>query len=163
MAAADMYGAAFELQPELAESCVDPVRHGFLTELMDTPDYQSLHTNTQLDALASEMAAAAFGKQYVQLLVEQQEREKQGDGEPSEGDKFREDMRNIRAASDACQQATEEVESLNDMRSSLGIGSGEGGNGQMDSAKLAETFKRVRNSEMLKQVCDRAGRYRRFL
>ena len=52
-AAADFFAAAFEPDPRLRESCVDPRRHEFLAQLLDTPEYRALHAATRLDDTAA--------------------------------------------------------------------------------------------------------------
>src|SRR5437868_3406266 len=39
LAAADFFAAGFEPEPKLNTSCVDPHRHQFLAQLLDTPEY----------------------------------------------------------------------------------------------------------------------------
>ena len=42
----DLHAAAFLPNPELVESCSDPLRREFIQELINTPAYQSLHAST---------------------------------------------------------------------------------------------------------------------
>src|SRR5258708_5765536 len=67
-----MHGAAFEPDPRLLPGCIDPLRHTFLTQLLDTPEYQSLHAVTRLAAAASTIAAAAFAEQFAALQKDQE-------------------------------------------------------------------------------------------
>jgi len=69
-AAADFFAAAFEPQPRLNDGCVDAKRHQFLTQLFDTPEYRSLHTDTQLDDVAAAIAAGHFREQFAKLKKE---------------------------------------------------------------------------------------------
>src|SRR5688572_23022133 len=40
-AIADFFGAAFEPEPKLHDSCVDALRHDFVKQLIDTPEYNA--------------------------------------------------------------------------------------------------------------------------
>ena len=52
-AAADFFAGAFDPDPRLLEACDDPPRHGFLRQLLDTPEYRALHAATRLDDTAA--------------------------------------------------------------------------------------------------------------
>jgi hypothetical protein len=69
-AVADFHGAAFEPEPTLLPGCVDPCRHEFVRQLLQTPEYHALHAATSLDEAASAIAAAAFGEQFTRLKKE---------------------------------------------------------------------------------------------
>ena len=58
--AADVLAAAWEPSPVFAESCSCPERQSFLSSLLQSKEYQSLHRDTALDDAASEIAAASF-------------------------------------------------------------------------------------------------------
>lgn len=45
-AAADFFASAFDPDPRLVEACIDRRRHQFISQLLDTPDYRSLHAAT---------------------------------------------------------------------------------------------------------------------
>ena len=150
-AAADFHGAAFEPEPILNEGCVDARRHEFLTRLLETPDYHALHRDTMLDAAASAIAAAAFAEQFA-ALVKEDERP----GGERERDR---EMAALRAAGRAAAEAAEEVGELGEARAALGIGPGSPGSN--DPPAIAALFRRVRNSPLLRRVCELAGRYRR--
>jgi len=64
-AVADFFGCAFEPEPTLNESCCDPRRHGFVKQMLDTPEYHALHASTTLDQTAASIAAAAFAEQFA--------------------------------------------------------------------------------------------------
>src|SRR5262249_28125471 len=70
-AAADFHAAAFEPDPRLVPECADPLRHEFLQQLMETPDYQALHATTMLNDAASAIAAHSFAEQFASLRQEQ--------------------------------------------------------------------------------------------
>ena len=65
----DLYAAAFLPNPELVESCSDPLRKQFVEELLNTPAYQSLHASTKLNTVAAEIAACSFAEQFHLLAA----------------------------------------------------------------------------------------------
>src|SRR6476469_5193405 len=70
-AAADFFASAFDPDPKLRESCVDPRRHQFLAQLLDTPEYHALHADTRLDDTAAAIAAGHFAEQFARLKKEE--------------------------------------------------------------------------------------------
>src|SRR5262245_46668313 len=99
-AVADFHGAAFEPDPQLTEACVDPQRHAFVQQLLETPEYQSLHTSTMLNEAASAIATAAFAEQFAALRKE----------EPTGKDEVDQEMATLRAVGRAVSTAREEVD-----------------------------------------------------
>ena len=45
----------------------------FVRQLLDTPEYRSLHAATMLNGVASEIAAAAFAEQFADLKAKEEE------------------------------------------------------------------------------------------
>jgi uncharacterized protein with von Willebrand factor type A (vWA) domain len=150
-AASDFLAAAWEPSPQLVEKCTDDRRHHFLGMLMQTPEYQSLHRQTRLDDIASEMAAASYEQQYVQMIKQD---------EPE--DELDRDAQALQAASKAVSQASEEVSELNDARSAMGMGTGGQGAAATDITKVRNLFKRIRGNHQLAQIMKLAGKYRRL-
>jgi uncharacterized protein with von Willebrand factor type A (vWA) domain len=150
-AAADFHGAAFEPEPTLKESCVDPCRHEFLTQLLQTPDYHALHQSTMLDPVASSIATCAFAEQFAAL--------KQEGARTGQGSLDRE-METLRAVGRAVNEAGKEVEECKDACAALGMGPGSPGSN--DPRAIAALFRRVRNNPTLRRVCELAGRFRRL-
>jgi uncharacterized protein with von Willebrand factor type A (vWA) domain len=66
----------------------------------------------------------------------------------------------LRAVGAALDAAQEEMDAMDDVAKSMGLGDGNGGN--IDPKQLASVFKRVRNSAQLKRICELAGKYRRM-
>jgi uncharacterized protein with von Willebrand factor type A (vWA) domain len=149
--AADFHGAAFLPDQELHENCVDPRRHEFLKQLLETPDYAALHESTMLHPAASEIAACAFAEQFAQLKHDQ---EKQPDK-----DAMDREMDTLRAVGKALAKATEEVGEMSEAVAALGLGPGSPGSN--DPRAIASLFRRVRNNAVLRRICALAGRYRR--
>jgi uncharacterized protein with von Willebrand factor type A (vWA) domain len=151
LAVADFHGAAFEPEPKLAQSCKNDRIRRYMENLMQTPEFKALHNETQLDETASEIAAASFAEQWVELVKTE---------EPKED--FKKDMQCLGAAAKALKGAAGDVSDLRDAQCALGLGGNGGGNGSLNSQQLAGMFKRVRGSHSLKRICELAGRYRRF-
>lgn len=150
--ASDLFGSCFEPDPRLVEGkCTDPVRFDFLKDLMQTPDYRELHESTQLNELASEIAATAFAEALAGLRKGQEE---------EEGPEKDPEIECLKAAGRALKEAKEEVEVLEQAQEACGMGSGQAG-GKMNLQRAAELFKKVRNSSLLRKVCELAGRFRR--
>jgi hypothetical protein len=119
-AAADFFTAAFEPQPRLNDGCVDAKRHQFLTQLFDTPEYRSLHTDTQLDDTAAAIAAGHFAEQFAKLKKEEHEREANPSDVGGSDDGLADEMAALRAVGKAVTDARKEVEELRDAAAALG-------------------------------------------
>ena len=71
-AAGDFLDCAFNPEPELASACVDRLRHGFVSELLRTPDYTAIVNERHFDRLAGYLdEAAATGARIVNLAPAQ--------------------------------------------------------------------------------------------
>jgi uncharacterized protein with von Willebrand factor type A (vWA) domain len=159
--AADFFAAAFEPEPRLSAGCVDPRRHQFLRQLIETPEYHALHADTQLDDTAAAIAAGHFAEQFARLKKEDTKEKAGGSAPPTiagEGDLAGE-MAALRAVGKAVTEAKKEVEELKDAAAALGMGLGQPGSN--DPRAIAELYKRVRNDPALRKICDLAGRFRR--
>lgn len=155
-AAADFFAAGFEPEPRLSEGCVDPRRHQFLAQLLDTPEYRSLHTDTQLDDVAAAIAAGHFAEQFAKLKGD--ERGPAPLADVGGGDVAGE-MAALRAVGKAVADARKEVDELKDAAAALGMGPGRAGS--TDPRAIAELYKRVRNDPALRRISELAGRFRR--
>lgn len=148
-AVADFFGCAFEPEPRLHESCADPQRHAFITRMLETPEYRSLHTSTLLNQAASGIATAAFAEQFAEMRKE----------EPTGKGNIEREMQVLRSVGRALGKATEEVEEAREAASALGMGPGSPGSN--DPKVIAALYRRVRNDPTLRRICELAGRYRR--
>ncbi len=155
-AAADFFTAAFDPDPRLCNACADPTRHRFVAQLLDTPEYRSLHAATRLDDTASAIAATHFAEQYARLTPEDAET---GGGGASAGDDLADEMATLRAVGKAVAEAAKEVDELHEAAAALGMGVGT--TGGHDPKAVAALFRRVRSDPALKRICDLAGRFRR--
>ena len=149
---ADFHTAAFDPDPQLSPSCEDSHRRSFVEELLNSPDYQSLHTLTRLDDTSSTLAALSFAEQFHNLEKEEKAHR--------ERDAIDREMAILRAVGRAVRLASAEVEECRETSSALGMGAGMPGSN--DPAAIARMFRRVRNDPVLRRICERAGRYRRL-
>lgn len=149
-AVADFYGASFEPEPLLRDSSADQQRHEFMKQLVQTPDYRSLHESTKLNSVASEIAAVAFAEQFAALKKEASKSKPGSDPE----------MSTLRAVGKALAKAEEEVEGLKEAAAAMGLGPGMPG--ANDAAAIARIYRQVRGNASLRRICELAGRYRRL-
>jgi uncharacterized protein with von Willebrand factor type A (vWA) domain len=153
VAVADLHAAAFLPNPELEESCIDPLRKEFIQELLNTPAYQSLHASTKLNTVAAEIAACSFAEQFHLL-----EARAPDPSQPSKPEGL--DVAVIAAASRAAKDAVEGVQELESVTQAMGMGPGEPGSSDVNA--IASTFKAVRSNPALLRICSLAGRYRQL-
>lgn len=158
-AAADFFGAAFKVEPELAGACEDPRRHDFLKAMLESPEYQALHSSTCLSELSSEIAANAFAEQYGELVKDDEKRQ-QRPGRKGQDPQLAADMAALRAAGKAVEQAAGEVEEVEEAQRAFGLGDGTGG--AVDAKRIAALYRTVRHDRQLKRIVDLAGRFRRL-
>ena len=148
-AVADFFGAAFEPDPQLLPSCRDRQRHAFLEQLLQTPEYKSLHTATSLQDTASMIASVAFAEQFAESRKE----------DTSGKDAMDREMATLRAVGRALSKATEEVEEAREAAAAFGLGPSSPGSN--DPKSIAALYRRVRSDPSLRRICELAGRYRR--
>lgn len=158
-AAADFHAAAYKYEPELTEACFDARRREFLETLMQTPEYRSLRTSTLLNEVASEMAASEFTKQWMKL-VEKDQCRKPGKSKERDAAKASSDLMGCVAG--ALAGATEAVGEYEEAMNCIGLGGDGAKETQMDPQQVAKLYKRIRGNNMIKRICELAGRYRRL-
>lgn len=163
-ASADFLAAAFEPDPQLVETCQDPTRREFLESLFDSEAYKELHRNTQLDELASEIAATHFAQGWARLAEEKGETDQPPSPSGGEGDAeqdFSSHLRCQRAAHQAAKAAGEETDDL--QQAMRGVGSDDGDdNGKIPLDQAKAIFKRIRGNHTLRKIFNQAGRGRRL-
>jgi len=157
--AADAHASLFEPGPELAERPKDAARAAWWRQLMETPEYGSLRSQTVLNASLSGLASKALCDQWVQYAATQEpERPDSGDDKPSpgsDGESIADQVARIRSTSKALAEAAETVSTANDLAAGLGMGAG---GSTLDQAKLAEYFRRVRSDSTLRKILEFAGK-----
>ena len=159
----DFHAAAYQGDPQLLESCINPRRQEFIKTLLENPDYKHLHNSTRFNELAAELAATQFGEEFVKLVQKDQQRKDKQKKGSSEKDSNNGEGDLYSAAGKALHQAQGEVNNLEDTMSAFGIG-GNGGNptGTLNTQRLTELFQKVRDNQTLKRICELAGKFRRF-
>ena len=158
-AAADFFAAGFEPDPKLTAGCVDPRRHQFLAQLLDTPEYHALHAATRLDDTAAAIAAGHFAEQFARLQQEDTKEPTGGSAPEVGGGDLAGEMAALRAVGKAVTEARKEVDELRDAASAMGLGAGEPGS--TDPRAVAAIYKRVGNDPGLRRISELAGRFRR--
>lgn len=149
----DLHAAAFLPNPELVESCSDPLRRGFIQELLSTPAYQILHESTKLNTVASEIAACSFAEQFHLL-----EARAPDPSQPSKPEGL--DVAVIAAASRASKDAADSVAELESVTQAMGMGAGEPGSSDVNA--VASAFKAARSNKALMRICVLAGMYKQL-
>jgi uncharacterized protein with von Willebrand factor type A (vWA) domain len=152
-AVADLHAAAFLPNPELEETCSDPLRKQFLEELINTTAYQSLHASTSLNGIAAEIAAIAFAEQFSLLAARVETSPKLPESKSLE-------IEIISSASKAAKQANEGVQELESVAQAFGLGKGEPGSSDVNA--IATTFKAVRSNPALLRICSLAGKFKQL-
>jgi uncharacterized protein with von Willebrand factor type A (vWA) domain len=149
----DLHAVAFLPNPELEDSCSDPLRRGFIQELINTPAYQSLHESTKLNGIASEIAACSFAEQFYLLAARVETSPKLPESKSLE-------IEIISSASKAAKQAADGVQELESVAQAMGMGPGEPGSSDVNA--IATTFKAARSNKALMRICVLAGRYKQL-
>ncbi len=161
-AAADFHGAAFEPEPILNERCDDELRGEFVKQLLDTPEYHSLHAATMLNETASELAALAFAKQFAALKEDHENKTgKPRDRSSGKLGAMDDEITVLKAVGKAVDEASKDVEEQREATAAMGMGAGPSGGGSTDPKAIAALFKRIRSSKTLRAIVDAAGRFRR--
>src|SRR3954471_6445787 len=84
-AMADFHAAAFDLDPRLMPDCADRLKHRFLTQLLETPEFRGLHESTALNEASAAMAAVRFAEHFAGLRDEGAAKERDGRREGRDG------------------------------------------------------------------------------
>jgi uncharacterized protein with von Willebrand factor type A (vWA) domain len=165
-AMADFHTAAFAPEARLMPDCADRLRHRFLAQLLETPEYHALHATTMLHEAAAALAAVRYAEQFADLRDERREKE----GPPPPERKARdaaaapdapddEEIAVVRAVCKALAEAGADVEGCMEIAAAGGLGPGAPGSN--DPKAIAALFRRVRASPTLRRIAELAGRYRR--
>ena len=149
----DLHASAFLPNPELVESCSDPLRKQFIQELLSTPTYQSLHESTKLNTVAAEIAACSFAEQFHLLAARSPDT-----SQPSKPSGF--DVAVRASASRAAKDAVEGVQELESVTQAMGMGAGEPGSSDVNA--IASAFKAARSNKALMRICVLAGKYKQL-
>ena len=158
---ADLHHVAFASRPELLDSCSDRIRHEFIRELMETPDYKALHKSTSQNAAAAEAAATEFAKGLAKLKSERKAKASRPSGKARKGSDPGEGLDTLRAVGEALDAAGKATDEILNIEGGILAGMGGSTDGRTDAKSAAEAFRRVRNSSFLRAIVESAGRFRR--
>lgn len=154
---ADAHAACYELNPQLAENPIDPVRAKWYETLLDTPDYHALHAHTRLNSCMAEIGCKQVADQWAAYYAELSESEKQqiqSGGEES----IQSEMKRLRSCAKAVGDATSDVKEAGSAAAGLGMGSP---GSPLEGSQVLKLFQQIRNDADLRRIIDLAGRYRR--
>lgn len=154
---ADFWNMSFEPLPKHEENPRDKDRRTFCEQLMGTSEYQDIHASTQLNELASTLAATNFAERWAKLREEEREKCERAEAEGESHEMSPSDCRSAVAA--ALSAAKEEVGGMEE--ACRGLGLGEGMNSAMDMKRVAALMKKINSSETLRRILKHAGRFRR--
>jgi uncharacterized protein with von Willebrand factor type A (vWA) domain len=163
-AAADLHAAAFEPAPSLNATCADPVRHEFLSKLVETDDYAGIHAVTQFDAAMSELAAVKYaeGLHSLRQVRANPRPPKPGRKVDPAAEAAERECEAMAAAAGAAAGAAAEVSEARAAAAACGMGGGGALAGTANPKAVSALFRRVRNDPALRRICELAGRYRRL-
>jgi len=162
--AADAYAAAFNQSPELAElPCALNRQREFFENLLETPDYQSLHESTRGNVLESDTAAESFIKAYSDLIEEdctEEQRDRSGVSRSGEDKQLDHEISCLGAVNKAIKAAAEGVEEIEEACRGLGL-EPNSNTSQLELQNIAKSLQQVRNDRTLLNIINKAGKYRR--
>lgn len=168
-ALSDFFNMAYQTNPQLEEHVTDQRRKEFVSTTMDTPDFNALHRCTEMNALASELAAVEVARGWAALREKDKGREERNDKQRQRGkpvdparDKRRGDMDMLRAATQALRRADDKIEQLDDALNALGMGTGGTGQQGLDLTRMTAAYERIKDSHRLQEIFNRAGKYINF-
>ncbi len=161
---ADAHTACFEPVPKLDENPQDRVRSKWFEQLLSTPEYRAMHSQTCLDDALSEIGTKQLAGQwqtYLESLTEQEQKDiEDGFGDPDGGNESIEsEMKRIRSCNQAVQQAEQDVSEAQD--AARGLGLGDGTNSRIDGTEMLKLFQKVRNNADLRRIIELTGAYKR--
>lgn len=159
-AASDFFAAAFLPEPEMNETCGDPLRMQFLNEMAGTSEYQVLRKDTIFNAVQSGLAAASFAESYGKLQRDRTPRK-----DCKGGAKANDGMDILLAAGKAVKEAQKDVEEATEWDAGLGHGIGGDGthlNMALAPKDVANRYHRIKNDPKLRRILELAGKYRRL-
>lgn len=153
--AADAHASLFSPSVRMADNPEDGKRAEWWSQLMETPEFASLRRQTVLDDWMSELASRAICDQWYEYADSTEDQE---EGEPGEGDgePIANTIARITSTDKAVKDAKEAVEDAKGMAAGLGLGAG----GSVDRDRMADCYRRMRQSPQLKRILEMAGRMR---
>ena len=149
--AADFLDMTWNPSPELVSRCEDERFHKYMKTIMESHEYRSIHADTMLDEMASEIAATSFAQQWYVLKATEQPKDELDAEAQMHG-----------AAKNACQNASGGVQELKDTRDALGIGNEANAFTPTDIQRIRSLFGKIKNNEHIREAMKLAGKYKRL-
>lgn len=184
--ALDLYSALYKTYPEWEDN-LDPayaINQVAMEAVMDTPEYDTLHTSTQLDEFAAGIGISVLSERIMRdrdlmeaakAIAEAQAPEQQEDETDSEFAQRLQQWKNQQALArrklrmamkQAAQQAQQDVQQANDAASAFGGGMGlsdlERESRTMNAQEKARIARKVLQNQQLRQIVQFAGRMKRL-
>lgn len=155
--AADVLTSLFDSRPRMAERPEDAKRAAWLKQMMETPEYKSLHARTVHSPFLSKLGAAELARSWATYAAETegQEGPGEGEGDGGEGEDPAQTIGRLRSTRNALKAAEGEVDTAESTAAGLGLGGGAGG----DTEAVAKAFRAVRGNPRLRGIMEWAGRY----
>jgi uncharacterized protein with von Willebrand factor type A (vWA) domain len=177
----DVFNAMYKLDPKVSPE-VSSQQKNLMESLLKLPEYQSLHTTTQMDSISSALGTLKMAPAILEQLQKIQEKEKQkknkkekGEGgagmpgdaatgdEPGEGDgENQADQASVRQAlREAAEKAQEEAEKWQSTALHWGIKPGE--LERIPVGRRMELAQRLMETRKFQDVADLAGRFKNMV
>jgi uncharacterized protein with von Willebrand factor type A (vWA) domain len=170
----DVFNAMYKLDPKVADENSTSQKN-LMESLLKLPEYQSLHTTTQMDSISSALGTLKMAPAILEQLNKIQEKEKKkdkskgqagkdpGDGEEGEGsgDDAAEQASLRRALREAAEKAQKDAEKWQETAMHWGIKSGE--LEKIPIGKRMELAQQLMNTKKFQDVADLAGRFKNMV
>jgi uncharacterized protein with von Willebrand factor type A (vWA) domain len=156
---ADAHTACFEPLPETVGDCKDRLRLRWYEDLIESPEFKSLHFNTCLDDELSRIAAKQLTDRFTEYRaqVEEEQGDQQGSGQSGAGqDDIESSAKRAGSIRNAIREASRDVNDSKDAAAAFGLEDGTGVT--IGSRDIASAFERIRNNEILRKIAEHAGR-----
>lgn len=152
---ADVHTACFEPIPTLSKNPENKIAAEWFKTLLETDDFQGLRNSTVLDTTMAEIGTAQISSQWTQYYMSLSDEEKQ----QIQGgqNNIRTDMKRLGSCQKAAQSAKQDVGDAMGAGRGMGMLDGQ----RVDSKKLMDAFKKVRDNESLRRMMNMAGKMRR--
>jgi len=149
----DLHGMAFLPELQFHETPTDPLRHGFMKQMLQNLDFQGLKQGTALNVVASQIATLAFCEAFQAL---------KGKVETSPiklPESKTKDIECMISVARAAEKAELEINDFNQACDAYGLGSGKPGR-SLDSKELANLFRCFQANAVIRQIARLAGCYK---
>lgn len=152
---ADGFSACFEPRPVLrdAEATTEPVRREWFRQLLETPEFRTLHSSTMCSTSMSEIGS-------VELLREWQRYEEEYEPHEEDEEPIGHTVDRIRSTQRAIKQAADDVRDARDGAAAFGLEVGQ--DTGTDPKAVMRMFRQLKDNPTLRHISECAGRFRRL-